>query len=127
MNGFARLQVVALVVDHHLLGDVTLQGDGDLWAYLNHKGGVAEIDLELVAAPLWGQYRREAGNAVVGQVEVTEALNDGQPATWHTGDVETLINFIVVVVQIEAAGVDEVFVRFVELPQAGGQDGVDIG
>lgn len=82
------------------------KADCYLFAYPYVQGIAQVVYLEGVTAPFC-RYDGFYLEQVVLYLEACKSTYNRQPATRHAGDVQSLVAFIVVVVQVQAGGVQE--------------------
>ena len=73
------------------------------------------------------RYDRGETQRLLQHLHTCKSAYNGQPAAGHTGYVQTLVRFVVVVVQVKPCGMQEKLVSFFHFADACSQDGMDVG
>lgn len=83
------------------------------------------IYLEGITAPFFGNDWEEREYALQ-DLHSGEASYNGKPAARHTGDMQSLVSFVVVVIQVKTGGMQKELVSLFHFANAGGKNGVDV-
>ena len=100
--------------------------DFDFFSYPYVKCVFQIIHLEWIAVPFL-RYDGGETQCLLQHLHTCKSAYNGQPAAGHTGYVQTLVRFVVVVVQVKPRGMQEKLVSFFHFADACSQDGMDVG
>ena len=83
------------------------------------------IYLEGLTVPfLWNDW--EEREYALQNLHPGKASYNGKPAARHTGDMQSLVSFVVVIIQVETGGMQKELVSLFHFSDAGGKNGVDV-
>ena len=96
------------------------------FGYVNVQEGAAPTQVEGEAGPLFGQEGLEV-QVLADDFHAAKSIDDGHPGTAHGSDVEALVYFVVVIVQVQTGRAQVQLIGLLLVAEAAGQNGVHTG